>query len=55
MLLNTCNTPVMANTVWKSKNNPAIGIKKIEDPKPPIVPTISASKASIKNKIKIRF
>lgn len=47
ILLKTCKTAVMASTVLKSKNNEAKGTKKTLEPKPLMVPIISAIKARL--------
>ena len=41
---------VNARTVWKSKNNPASGMKNTDEPKPATVPTISEKSAIRKNR-----
>ena len=50
-LLKIWNMAVIAKTEWKSKNKPAKGTKKSEEPNPPTVPRISESKAKKINKI----
>jgi hypothetical protein len=45
ILLETWNKAVTPSTEWKSRKKPAIGTKKSDEPKPPTVPSISASRA----------
>ena len=52
ILLKIWNNAVIPKTEWKSKNRPAKGTKKSEEPKPPTVPRISESKAKKINKIR---
>jgi hypothetical protein len=48
-LLNTWNTAVRPSASVKGMNQPAMGITSMLDPKPPTVPTTSASSNSSAN------
>ena len=54
ILLDKWNIAVNPKTDWKSKKKLAIGTKNTEEPKPPIVPAISAIIANNK-KNKLTF
>ena len=44
----------MASTMLKLKKNPAMGTKNTDEPKPPMVPSISHKKAASKKSISKR-